>query len=233
MDAFHPFRLTLPLKTPVVLTDFPPTLDALVYETLSQRNPTASEEDVRQEMREYLQFNEQYGVFHASSLRFGLTMQRGLAVASHVRTDRMTPEKLSSAMFAPNGARGKYRRLVLNGGPTKTRLRDMPAYRAPFAIFDGLGDPFAIKRLLEFFVIGVGYDAQNCQMGAFYEVHITPLEVDSSLILDDTANRPLPASSGVNGLPGASPLLPPYYSPIKLSVVAPQRVRSEMIHNLI
>lgn len=81
--------------------------------------------------------------------------------------------------------------------------------------------------------MGIGYDAQNSQQGAFNDVHITPLEEDSSLILSETANRPLPASSGISGLPGMSPLLPPYYSPAKEHVVAPQRVRSEMISKLI
>ncbi len=234
ITTFQAFRLALPLKTPVVLTDFAPTLDALVYEALSQRSPAASREELLQEMRTYLQFNEQYGVFHASAMRFGLTLQRGLTAATYVRTDRHTPEKLSSEMFAPNGARGKYTRLQLAGGPTKNRLREMPAYSAPYAVFDGFGNPYAIKSLLEFFVLGIGYDAQNRQMGAFDDVHIAPdLEEDSSLLLSDTANRPLPASSGVKGVPGLSPLLPPYYLPEKQSVVTPQRVRSELISNLI
>lgn len=233
MATFQAFRLTMLLQTPVVLTDFPPTLDALVYEALSQRFPDASTDELLNEMKSYLQFNEEYGVFHGSSMRFGLTMQHGLTTATYVRTDRHTPEKLSSDMFAPNGSRGKYVRLQLAGGPTKNRLREMPAYSAPYAIFDGFGDPVAIKALLEFFVMGIGYDAQNSQQGAFNDVHITPLEEDSSLILSDTANRPLPASSGISGLPGISPLLPPYYSPAKEHVVAPQRVRSEMISKLI
>ncbi len=232
MFEFEPFRLVMSLKTPVVLTDYPPTLDALVFEALSQRSPLASREELLQEMSNYLLYNDQLGVFHASAMRFGVTMAVGLTVGSYVRADRHTPEKLSPAMFAPNG-KGRYVKIKLKGGPTKRRLREMPAYQAPFAVFDGLGNPYLIKGLLDFFVLGLGYDAQNCQMGAFDNLIITPMQEDASLILLDKANRPLPVSSGIDGVPGLSPLLPPYYSKVKMPIVAPQRVRSEMLHQLI
>ncbi|HDT5863354.1 TPA: hypothetical protein QHB43_003284 [Aeromonas hydrophila subsp. hydrophila] len=234
MPNFQSFRMVMALRTPVVLTDFPPTLDALVYEALSQRSPASSRDDLLLELRDYLAFSEQFGVFHASAMRFGVTMDCGLMTGSYVRTDRHTDDKLSSAMFAPNGAKGRYARINLLGGPTKNRLREMPAYRAPFAFFDGHGDPWAIKGLLEFFVIGLGYDAQNSQMGAFGEIVIAPLSEDSSLLLQGKANRPLPAASGVEGIPGQSPLIPPYYlKNEKQTVVAPLRVRSEMLNTLI
>lgn len=227
------FRLALRLRSPVVLTDFAPTLDALIYEALSQQSPAASRQELLDEIQEYLSFHAELGVFHGSSMRFGLTPEHGLLAASYTRVDGMTDSKLNSAMIGPTGRNGRYSRIVLAGGPTKKRLRSMPAYTAPFAIFDGYGSPWRIKALLEFYVMGVGYDAQNVQMGAFDQVTVVLLDEDVSIMNSGAASRPLPASCGLTGEPGESPLQPPYYQKDKAKIVAPTKVRADMLEKLI
>lgn len=54
------------------------------------------------------------------------------------------------------------------------------------------GIPYLIKGLLDFFVLGLGYDAQNCQMGAFDNLIITPMQEDASLILLDKCQSTTP-----------------------------------------
>lgn len=233
MPQFTPFRMVMTLRTQVVLTDFAPTLDAVLFEALKQQRPEQDTASLLDTMRQYLQFNEELGVFHASAMVFGLTPDQGLLASTYVRTDRHTPEKLSKDMILPNGRKDKYAKIYLDGGPTKRRLREMPAYSAPYAVFDAVGDAWAIKQLLEYYVLGLGYDALNCRMGAFHNIVIMPLETDTSLVLQGKANRPLPATAGIDGLPGVSPLTPPYYSKNKQSIVGPARVRSNMLNHLI
>lgn len=210
---FTNVRFLLTLRTPVVLTAFAPTLDGLLYEALVQRSPWKSPEQILSDLKSILCYNEKLGVFHASSLKFGVNRKHGLIAKHYHRADRQTEEKISASMFSATGINGKYKKMQFSGGATKTRMTSRPAYSAPFACFDACGDAHAIRTLLKHTFVGIGYDAQNCGMGEFdtNTIEIIPLSSDLSLMQDGEAMRPLPATSNAQGVACIARMLPPYY----------------------
>lgn len=94
--------------TPVVISGIAPSLDGILYEALSQAIPSNEPGVVLARLKEILLFNDELGVFHASSLRFGITPEQGIGATTSVRCDYLSPEKLSTAMFSPRIHRGVY-----------------------------------------------------------------------------------------------------------------------------
>ncbi|HSG61002.1 MAG TPA: hypothetical protein VLA24_06150, partial [Pseudomonadales bacterium] len=127
MQAFTPLRLILKMRSPVVLTAVSPTLDGILFEALKQRAPGKSNLDILSALKEVLAFNASLGVFHASSMRFGVNANTGLVALDYYRTDYLHEGKRSSSMFSPNG-KNRYKKLVVTGGPTKRRLTHRHAY---------------------------------------------------------------------------------------------------------
>jgi hypothetical protein len=229
---FSPFRLILRMMTPVVFSDFAPTLDGLLFEALSKRFPEKTDQELREELKQYLAFNEDLGVFHASSAMIGIDNEHGLVAKEYMRVD-VLQNKLSDEMFSPKKRGGKYSKIVVAGGPTKKRLTSRPAYAAAYIAFDGLGDVSPIKALLETYVIGIGYDAQNINSGAFSECIEIVLESDLSLFSEQKASRPLPAESEASGMTAMVRLLPPYYYGNLHKGVSPARIRVYHIDSLL
>lgn len=222
-----PYRLLLKLHIPVVVTRFAPTLDALIFEAAKQRYPEKSDGEIIEIMKSFLKFSEEFGVFHTSSMMFGVDSANGLVAKSYNRTDYMHEGKLSSSMYALAPRQKKYSNINFNGGATKKRMTQRPAYSAPFVVFDFFGDKNSIENYLKNSHLGIGYDALNVTNGEFdtQNVEFVDLKTDISLIENEKAKRTLPASCGAKGQLMDSPLLPPYYSDRKVQVVAPQRIQ--------
>lgn len=223
---FIPFRIILKMRTAVVLTTVAPSLDGLLYEALSQRFCMETTEQIIERLKTIVAFHDDFQVFHASSMKFGVTSQSGLSAEYYYRTD-VLKEKLKSSMFLAKRQKAKYTDLVVTGGPTKQRLTKRPAYQAQFVCFDAFGDPKAVAALLEYSFVGVGYDAQNCGMGEFdpKQIEICRLEDDKSLISDGLAMRPLPEHAA-GGAKKKGRLRPPYYlSSEQTEAVMPPRVQ--------
>ncbi|MNG45800.1 hypothetical protein D3C79_36400 [compost metagenome] len=229
---FTPFRIIMRMITPMVFSDFAPTLDGVLFEALSKRYPEQSDEQLRNTMLNHLAYHQDWGVYHASSAAIGIDDDNGLVASSYTRNDSLL-NKLSTDLFSPNKRGGKYSKVNLSGGPTKQRLVSRPAYAVPYVAFDGFGDPWSIKTLLETYVLGIGYDAQNVQCGAFSGCEIIALTEDLSLMSAAKANRPLPTNSGALGEPAQVRLIPPYYYGAVVSGVTPPRVRAYHIHVLL
>ncbi len=212
------------MLSPVVLTEFAPTLDGVLFEGLKQRSPEKSNEEIREKLKQVLAFNEEAGVFHASSMRFGVTREQGLTACEYRRGDQLHEGKRSSSMFLPNGKK-RYIDIVVAGGPMKTRMAVRPAYSVPFAVFDALGNVEAIRDLLSNTFVGLGYDAQNAGMGAFdvERIEIIELEEDLSLCEKGLAKRPIPLGFG-DGLETNAGLIPPYYAGALTKCVVPERL---------
>jgi hypothetical protein len=162
----------------------------------------------------------------------GKDRSRGLTVARYIRIDSMAKRKLLSEFYAPFGKLkgAPYPRVLVSGGPHKTRMTEREAYACPFVVFEGMGDGSRILELFEHYLMGVGYDADNAGAGAIGEIHLIPLDADISLALPDgTPNRCLPErlakSLGVTGLSTHNRLCPPYYTGDRAPVIAPERVR--------
>lgn len=228
-----PFRVLLKSCTPAVITAFAPTLDGLLFQALSMRWSSLPHEDLLSKLKEVLTFNDQYGVYHASSLIFGVTPDHGLVGKSYIRVDYQHPAKLSSNMFSPEISRGKFKPILLSGGPTKRRVSERCAYSAPYFSFDALGNPHLVEEYLGFYMLGVGYDCQNSGMGAYSDVMTIPLETDVSLVNNGHAMRPLPKEAAAEGLPSHMRLLPPYYQGDFFYSVSPENIRIKPVSKLI
>jgi hypothetical protein len=202
-------------------------LDGLLFEALKQRCPGRSYNEILEKLKGVLSFNDDYGVFHASSLTFGVSANTGFTAIDYCRADYLHSGKLSQRMFSGHGKNGKYPNIVIAGGPSKKRMTTRPAYCAPFAVFDALGDANQVTQLLSFFYIGIGYDTQNCGMGQFdvSNIEIINLPEDVSLIENGNAKRQLPLGIAA-GHTGINRLLPPYFLKDEMvEVVTPPRVQ--------
>lgn len=97
MLNFKPYRVIMSSLTPVVISGIAPSLDGILYEALSQAIPSNEPGVVLARLKEILLFNDELGVFHASSLRFGITPEQGIGATTSVRCDYLSPEKLGDA----------------------------------------------------------------------------------------------------------------------------------------
>lgn len=230
-EQFKPFTLVLKMKTPFMFTDFAPTLDGLLFEALSKRFPEQTDSMLCELLRDYLAFNEALGVYHASSAMLRVDNTQGLMTIDYARPDVMG-NKMTDELFSPKIHNNAYVQVRKNGGATKTRMSKRPAYAVPYITFDAFGDANAVSALLDTYVMGIGYDAQNCNCGAFDIETIFYGETDLSLCRNGKANRPLPAHSGLAGETKKIRLLPPYYHGICQVGVTPARIRVDHIQNL-
>ncbi|WP_439232216.1 hypothetical protein [Klebsiella quasipneumoniae] len=71
--------------------------------------------------------------------------------------------------------------------------------------FDFAGDADAVEKLLTLTHVGVGYDYFSAANGEFTDVRIIPLDEDISISSGDVAVRPVPDTSGLDGVKGLSP----------------------------
>ncbi|MBZ7735739.1 hypothetical protein FML36_28060 [Klebsiella pneumoniae] len=233
MLNLKPYRVIMSSLTPVVISGIAPSLDGILYEALSQVIPSNEPDTVLARLKEILLFNDELGVFHASSLRFGITPEQGIGATSSVRCDYLGDEKLSSAMFSPRSRAGKFTRVITTGGPTKKRMTTRPAYSAPYLTFDFVGDDESVEILLNHAHVGVGFDYFSAANGEFNNVMIIPLDCDTSISFEGMATRPVPVNKGLDGIRGVSPLVPPYFIGDKTSVVYPAPVRTQLISALL
>ncbi|MEP9876212.1 hypothetical protein [Klebsiella sp. GW_Kp182] len=232
MLNLKPYRVIMASLTPVVISGIAPSLDGILYEALSQAIPSNEPDTVLARLKGILLFNDELGVFHASSLRFGITPEQGIGAASSVRCDYLGYEKLSSTMFSPRSRGGKFTKVITTGGPTKRRMTTRPAYSAPYLTFDFVGDSEAVEILLNHAHVGVGYDYFTAGNGEFNNVIIIPLDSDMSISNEGMVTRPIPVNKGLNGIRGVSPLVPPYFIGEKTNVVYPAPVRTQLISAL-
>jgi hypothetical protein len=229
-DKLKPFRLVVKTVTPVVITEFAPNLDGIIFASLEQvypGRPAAERIDI---MKGFLLFNDDLQCFHSSCLRFVVTPEQGLVAKSYVRNDRLD-NKLSSDLYRT--ANGKYPKVTIAGGPTKKRMSERSSYESSIYSFDGVGCAETIKRLLLRTFVGIGYDSFNVGNGEIIHIDIIQLESDTSLVVGNNARRNLPAgfcqANGISGRSSTSRLLPPYYlkdgaidaiSPLRIDAIA-------------
>jgi len=231
-----PIRLVIKTGTPVVLTEFAPSLDAIVFEALTQMTLLGRDE-ILERMKQFLKWNDELGVFHASAMRFVISPEIGVTRQVYVRTDSQRDLFLSKYILENNSAGNGYKRILTAGGPYKTRLNRRPAYGSHFVCFDAVGDGPTLKRLLENAFVGVGYDAFSAGMGEIKSVEILDLTEDISIQCGNEIRRNVPQTKFK--LPGAigrvceTPVLPPYYyAPMAQTCLAPERVAILSINQL-
>jgi hypothetical protein len=232
--TLKPFRLVMKTVSPVVITEYAPNLDAIIFASLEQIHPSSSPLQLIEVMKDFLLFNEDLQCFHSSCLRFVVTPEKGLVARSYFRNDRLE-NKLSSDLYITKN--GKYSRITTAGGPTKKRMSERSSYESSIYTFDGVGCAEKIKRLLLNTFVGIGYDSFSVGNGEIIDIDIIHLEADTSLVVDGNARRNLPADfcskNGISGRVSTSRLLPPYYSKDgAVDAISPLRIDAIASNNL-
>lgn len=222
------YRLIYRLITPVILGEYPVTLDALAYAALFARS--ADEEWARAQLPNYFKFTK--GIAHASALAFGRTRQRSLVARSVPALGGLRSARdFNSAFIKPYGRDGTYSKVKTEGGPYRFRIDSYRGYWAPFICFDFCGDRERIEPLLDSFVIGIGARAQ-IGAGEVANPKFIPLDSDFSLFDEnDEPARPLPATFYASHkgewpqMLGLGCKQPPYWRRSDEEVTNPERVR--------
>lgn len=224
----RPYRLTYQLVSPIILGQYPPTLDSLIYAALCSRS--GDERWALQRLPDYFQFTD--GVPHASALAFGRTRSNGVVARTvPLISGLRTSSDLSSGFIKPYGRSGGYSQIRTHGGAYRHRFDSYRGYWSPYVCFDFCGKKESIHELLDFYLLGIGSHVQ-IGAGQVRNAVFTPLDRDLSLIDDNgAAVRPLPADTysaltgNVPEYPARGRLLPPYWLSGDDLVVQPTRVR--------
>lgn len=186
----QPIRIRTQLHTSVKLGRFPVSLDGLLWHTLFLR--AGNQEQAKVGLKALLA--EDQGIFRASSMGFGVYPNERPLIATQTPTiGVMRPDTdLLPEQFHPTGKKGKYTKLLVEGGPYKNRLNKHKTYHAPEVYWDAVGDGDAICDLLNFYVISIGLEA-NRGFGSVGRFRWEVMEHDLSWQVDGaTLARVLP-----------------------------------------
>ncbi|KXS55436.1 MAG: hypothetical protein AWU57_215 [Marinobacter sp. T13-3] len=155
----QPIRIRAPLRSSLRLGRIPVHLDALLWHALFLKT---GDPDAASERLPTLLAQDQ-GVYRASAMAFGIYPNQAPVIATQtatVGTMRKDTDLLPELMH-PNGRKGKYSKLQVEGGPYKNRLTKYPTHHAPEVVWDAVGDGDAICHLLNFYVLAVGLEANR------------------------------------------------------------------------
>lgn len=209
MENFKNYRVIIKTGTPIVLTQFAPSFDALIYEAMEQ-NSLLNQDQILEEMKSIIKWNEELGIFHASAMRFIVNEQHAVTRKNYVRATTQK-DLFRSENFKPNGKRG-YSAIQTEGGAFKKRLTERLSYSAIAVCFDVVCDQLSVKRLLNNAFIGVGYDAFSSGSGQITSIEFLEMEEDVSIMLNGQARCNIPCSKvTLTSMTAMTPILPPYY----------------------
>jgi len=227
------FRIRAPLLTSIKLGQFPVALDKLLWHCLFLRH--GDQARAREELDRLLSREGQ--VFFASTMRFGTYSGAPLIATSTPTVGVMRAESdLSPNQFHWKKRGGKWTKILLDGGPYKNRLSKSQTYFAPELTWDAVGDGRKVASLLNYFVTGVGLDA-NRGFGAVKGFDLEETDQDTSLFDEEGGVARVMPVSMYEKRTSKSPhpddlvhgcLMPPYRgqdSTIEEMCVAPERVR--------
>lgn len=189
MKAF-PFFLKVPLVTPVIISKYPVHFDGLLAFVLGCHHETDQIEDL---MDDYLVATD--GIRHGSTLLFVPEESEIVTFKKVGFVRRLAGERdLNTDAFKPNGKGGRYRRVVTEGGPFKSRLRLLPGFYCQTVGFYGNGYPERILELLRYYAPGIGRTAASGGGQCLWdEASYERLDRDYSLVdRDGLPNRIIP-----------------------------------------
>ena len=234
MSARQAIRIRAPLQCGMRVGRFPVALDGLLWHSLFLK--TGSEARALRGLCEYLSKTE--SVFRASALLFGVSRSQRLIATQWATVGAMRPGvDLSPDQFHPTGRKGKYTKVQVEGGPYKNRLTTHDTYHAPEVLWYAHGDGEGICKLLNFYVQGVGLDAQR-GCGSVGRFSWESMEEDFSLVdAQGAPARIIPVSLYDSLIGRATGRLtiqaqtePPYRNNPTVECVAPERIRRVILN---
>jgi hypothetical protein len=225
------FTLKGTLKSPAVIGKRSPNLAGILYHCCFLH--TATEEGAAQLLSELLKMTD--GVYHASDLLFGVDTHQNLIASTYSTVGTMnSSHDLTADHIKPNGKNGKYARVQLEGGPTKSRLDTHKAHFAKSVVFHGYGDHVNILRLIKYYIPAVGLFSA----GTVDDWSCCEQETDQSFYIQNNYETKIL----INRLPAASSLLvhetdayemaslsPPFYKAANQTLCAmPSRINKTL-----
>lgn len=228
----EPFTLLMKIGSPIAMPKNGIHLDGLLALAIARRWDLSDYEEIHRTMKEYLAFDEKYGVYQCSAMSFVVTDDIGITLRQRCRPDDLR-NKMSSDYFD----NGRSKKIRINGGPTKKRMTVRPTHFAPYITFTGIGKPSAIKDLL---VSGVGGIGSDCNTSAGGEIRdITILPAGFNYIGDDgmpVRNLPAIASEdfdldSLHQEPVT--LISPYYLKPKQHGYKPERIKVNHLNSIL
>lgn len=226
-----PFKLKIELKTPIFLSDRPVCFDALIAAAIERRFNNWDRTLVELDRC----FKKTDGIYHASSMQFGVTEDEGLVACNTPVVKSMREESdLSPEHFRPTNTDGSYKRIKTDGGWQKSSFKNLSTIKSPFVIFYAYGDYELCIKYLNFCCIGLGVGGNRLGIGSMGSIEASLIDKDLSFIdQKGLPNRPLPAElfTAMNGDPKTPTSAHvrctlPYYDPKneKLGVI-PKRTK--------
>lgn len=180
--SFTNVLLSTKLSTPIVLGEYGVNFTSLLHHVLFLHLGTQELAD--QELPSLLAQTQ--GVFHASDLVFGVNMNGALIAKTISTVGVMRGEgDFHPTLFKPTSPKNKYKKIIVEGGPTKSRLNHHKGYKAPKVGFYINGDAQKISELLNYYVNNLGTYA-NLGFGQIDHFDITELESDNSIYLEQS-----------------------------------------------
>lgn len=143
-----PFKLTLEIATPIIMSPVRTTLDGLLSYAIFRETGLKGDE-----VLPHMPLLEDQGIYKASSLfaHRHSTYRRVDQIQSLDRRSDLSPD-----LFKPNGRGGRYVKIYEVRGKYKKNLISYRALVAPEIYFWGVGDPERVVQLIEDFIPSIG-----------------------------------------------------------------------------
>lgn len=215
----RPFELQIELRSPLILPNYPLSLDGLLYWALRDH---MAHEKAMQTLDGLLASED--GCFKASSMAFVRTPWQDVTAKEVVYSVCIDFE--DTDLFVSNDRR---KTVVTNGGPFRKRQSRWNALLAPAVAFHGVGNAEEIAALIRGSVVGLG---KNHPRGAGRIGSVSVHECDVDLSWRDEEGRlartlPLPLADGIpGGVQGLARYRPRYDLSEKVPCVIPNVFRS-------
>lgn len=218
MAMMKPFELVFELGSNTSLRGSAIHFDGLLSNVCFRH--TGSTDKALSMLDDLLLFDQEYGIYHASALAFGVTAEQSIVartrhyVGSMRHRDDLRDETLQPTWLSSTGQE-RYKKVYITGGPERLRLNKHQAYYSPYLVFHGVGDIARIERLVQFHCQRIGVNA-NSGSGTVKQMAIKEIDQDFSFIdAHGQVARNLPCSflqavqggfSGASGVGGLSAL---------------------------
>lgn len=185
MAMMKPFELTFELGSNITLRDSAIHMDGLLSNVCFRH--TGCTEKALSMLDDLLLFNQDYGIYHASALAFGVTEKQSIVactrhyVGNMRHGDDLRDETLQPTWMRTPARAERYRNVYIKGGPERQRLNKYQAYYSPYLVFHGVGDIARIERLVQFYCARIGVNA-NSGSGTVKQMAIKEIGQDFSFI---------------------------------------------------
>jgi CRISPR type IV-associated protein Csf3 len=222
-----PFTLMLHIGTPFCVPNKAIHLDGLLWYCLGARFGLSDSGLLKEKMKSLLAFDDELGVFCGSSMIMVATPEKGVVACGTNRVDDLRSKLERGGVLEI----GKKKSIVVNGGPTKKRLKSRDAYYASIVAFHAIGKPESVKSLLENLLPGIGIDARTGSFGEVRAVDVITHDDNRrwKQHKDQSPARNLPLSAGIDWPESQIVLTPPYWRDAATPGFAADRIVIESI----